>query len=198
MSFKERVNKALQTLIQDVKDNPELFRSEDYAQSFVTNRLFYETCTKPDRNGGFTYFSTKAQHREIEGVIYLSFRRLAVDMLDESMYAFSTTYLGGWDHYEALLKAKHPIIKNMIEATKKEIGLALYSLGCEGVVRGVEEGNMQACRFVLDRKTAIKKNGRPTKEQADLRKAQDDMLQDAFDDIDEDKIKDSLDRAGLN
>lgn len=194
------IEEAIQHLENFMEHRGDEYEYEYGGFKWITNGLFYETAGKGERAIQRTdercLFTTRDTHKIDNGRVWLSFKRLAVDLMDPTMYIFTTKYLGGLGHWKALQACKNTDIQRMLKETHEEIELAKYALGVEGVIQSVEEGNFQACKYIVERREAIKKKGRPTKEEAALKGKQDAMFTDKTEDYGE--SLEALERADLN
>lgn len=199
-----QIHKAIESLEKLVQEEPETFYSEGYQNEWLTRSLFWETAVYFQRGDvpgtvraePFCVFTLKDHHRVDGDQVWLSFKRLAVELLDPTMYLFANTYLAGLAHWKDLQKCKEPRIQKMLKETLEEIELAKHAKAIEGVITGLEEGNVTACKYVLDRRDKASKIGRPTKAEAALKEKQEALIDETLDGYGE--SIDALERADLN
>lgn len=157
MTYTQLVDQALAKLDAALEADPGLFEYENaFGVHYKTTEIFWETNTGSRDQGG-CWFTLRPRHTELPGEdgelrMFLSFKQLAVELLDPTLYLFANTYLGGKEHIEDILEVKQDRVVKMLDGIFEEIELARVAKAAEGVITSAEQGNVTACKEILSMK----------------------------------------------
>jgi len=130
----------------------------------LTQSLFLEHQYDTDR----AVFTLKDEDYEYKGVVYLSLKRLFIEMEDIGEYEFATTILSSWDQWQRLCanKAYSKVIDGWrVELEAKLRGKAINAIAEEATGSG--RGALQAAKWIAAAEWRKKSVGRPTKDNTD-------------------------------
>ena len=128
--------------------------------NYITQGLFLEHAYKTER----AVFTLKDEDYEYEGVIYLSLKRLFLEMEDLGEYEFATTVLLSWNHWQRISSNK--LFSKMIDGWRDELevkmrGRAIATIAKES--QSESRSAMQAAKWLADRGWKTRGPGRPSK-----------------------------------
>lgn len=159
---------------------------------WYTQGLFIETVRQEEKTG-VKYTLKDREHRG-----YPSLYQLYLALEDLTEYEFANTYLGGWDHWQALLACTW--FQEYINRWRTELELKLKCEAIKRIRMEAESGgksSYQANRWIVDRgwidKHAEPKRGRGRPSKNEIRER---ALQEAQDDYSQ--LQDDMKRLGLN
>lgn len=142
---------------------------------FQTKGLFYETTLPEERPIFGTNWTLKEKDHEADGKVYISMKRVYLEMEDVTEYDFAMSALGSYKHWERLVES--PIIRRHIDQWRKELNLKLKARAMKSIIKAATEDeklSFQAMKYLADNEYIDKKNkrGRPSKEEinAELKK----------------------------
>lgn len=90
-------------------------------------------------------------------------RQLFIECDDMTGYVFCTQYLGGYQHWKAILSS--PKLEPYIEEWKEELEVKKRSEALNRIEREAQTGHFQANKFLADRGWETRKAGRPSNEE---------------------------------
>lgn len=113
--------------------------------------------------GEFSVFTLKDDDYEYKGKLYLSLKKLYLEMEDVGEYEFATTYLLGWQHWQRICSNKAVLAH--IEVWREELELKLRSRAIKQIIKkSTFETGINASKFLAEKGWEKRKAGRPTKE----------------------------------
>jgi hypothetical protein len=138
---------------------------KDQRKAWRTTTLFEETISSDLRTKYPPLFSLCDEEYSTSGLPSLKYRYL--QFRDTNEYLFAETYLGGWGHWQQLVKSW--AIKPHIEDWRNELKMKLRSEYLNKV-RDLSEGDgpasLQALKYLIDNEAGgngASKRGRPSK-----------------------------------
>ena len=90
-----------------------------------------------------------------------SLKRLYLECADPTEYLFATTHLGGWKHWQKLLRCSW--FKPHIKEWREELEIKLRAEGIREQRRLANKGSSNAARWLAEKGWEEKKRGRPSK-----------------------------------
>lgn len=161
--------------------------------SWFTRSLFYEhRAFHPEIESTYTL---KTVDLTVNGKTYPSLHRLYVDLCDTTEYKFANKYLGGWEHWQALINST--FFEPYLIAMRQELLIKIRSDSFMNIIAISQDpsakGHLEANKFLIkeglidDRPT----KGRPRKVR-DPKVLQQEMMDE------ENRVKEDLKRMGLN
>jgi len=124
---------------------------------YKTVSLFLEHDYKPD----VAIFTDKEEDLDYNGKVFPSAKRLFVGLGDPTGYMFSQEYLGGWKHWQTLLKSA--VTRRYIEAWQEEVEVSLRAEAIRHVVDASKSGGQSgtsAAKWLAEKGYAPKVDGR--------------------------------------
>lgn len=118
--------------------------------------------------GDQAVYTLKEQDHYHNGTLYLSLKRLYLELEDPTEYEFATTCLLGWKHWVRLCENK--VLRKHIDEWRDELEIKLRSKGVKEVMKSATAGNYQAAKFLADRGWINRGAGRPTKDEIEHEK----------------------------
>ncbi len=151
-------------------------RFKDEKGRYIVQGLFLE-----DRyNTNLAVYTLAGEDKNYKGTIFPSLKRLYLEMADPEEYAFATTYLYDWPHWQRM--CKNSIVGKEIEKWREELILSLRSEAISSVVdQALNNGSFQAAKWIAEEGWSKNKRGRPSKEEIDERIARDAKISEEFD-----------------
>lgn len=136
--------------------------------AFQTKGLFFETTIPEEREIFNTKWTLKEEDHEHNGKIYLSMKRVYIEMEDVTEYEFAMATLGSYKHWERVLES--PIIRPHVDQWRKELNLKLKARAMKSIIKSATEDeklSFQAMKYLADNEYLDKKNkrGRPSKDE---------------------------------
>lgn len=125
---------------------------------YKTQSLFLEIGYDSD-----ALFTFKDQDHTYEGKIYVSMKRLFLEMEDPTEYQFANTVLLGWKHWQKLTANK--LIKQHVDEWRSELEYKLRAQGVQAMIHQGRTGSFQAAKWLADRGWDTRAAGRPSKEE---------------------------------
>jgi len=140
---------------------------KDNKNGWITVGLIYELA---NYNTKYAKFTLDESDKEIDGVKLKSLRKLFLSFPDPTEYAFATTVLGGWTHWEALKKSEK--FQPYYESMREELDVRLQSIGFQSLYEKAQEGDYNSSKLLLKKEWETKrKAGAPSNvEKKGLRK----------------------------
>lgn len=130
----------------------------------LTQGLFLEIGYKDT-----SIYTLNDEDKEYNGKIYPSLKKLYLEMNDVVEYAFANEYLCGWDHWQRI--CNNEMLRPHILKWREELELKLRSEAFKEIlVRAKDEKGTVANQWIADKKWALKKAGRPSKEELEREK----------------------------
>lgn len=140
--------------------------------SYITQSLFLEI----GYNLKFATYSLEDEHKEYEGKLYPSLKKLYIEMGDLGEYEFANKYLCNWTHWTKI--RNNAILGRHIDVWKDELILSLRSRALQSMIDLSEvSGNYSATKWIMDMGWENKGSGRPSKAQQEERARQDELLE---------------------
>jgi hypothetical protein len=133
-------------------------RLKDDMSRPLTQSLFLEIGYHEDR----AIYTLKDEDHEYKGNMYISLKRLFLEMEDPTEYEFANTYLLGWQHWQRL-NANKALAKHF-EEWREELELSLRSQGIRAIIdQSADDKGFQAAKWLADRGWDKRAAGRPSK-----------------------------------
>lgn len=148
---------------------------KDSVGRWLTKALFYEANNYRIEDALFTVGD---EDITVKGKNLISLRKRFVEADDPTGYTIATEFLGGYAHWEALLKSS---IKTEIEKWQTELDVKLRSIGLKNTIALARNGNFNAAKFLAEKGWDKRTAGRPTKAEIEGRLKQDAELHLTFD-----------------
>ena len=82
-------------------------------------------------------------------------------------YEFAMATLGSWDHWLKLCNDTTPQIKDMIQGWRDELDIKLKAVGIKAIIASSSDNDakgLQASKYLVEKGYAVKKAGRPSRE----------------------------------
>ena len=140
---------------------------KDSMGRWLTKALFYEANNYQIDNALFTIGD---EDITVKGRTLISLRKRFVESNDPTGYTTAIEFLGGYAHWENLLKSS---IKIEIEKWQNELDIKLRSIGLRNTICLAKKGNFNAARFLAEKGWDKRTTGRPTKAELEGRLKQD-------------------------
>jgi len=155
---------------------------------FRTQSLFWEYRV-PE---AVPIFTIKDEDHEVDGVVYKSLKKLymAYDHIPEFEYEFAKEVLGGWGHWNAIVKNK--LFTNLVSRWRLEKEVELQAKAYSAMIHtAMFEGSKgtTAAKFLAEKGWKGTGRGRPSKEEVERERKQQAALMDEF--------TEDLERIGL-
>lgn len=160
---------------------------KDVRNKWLTIALFEETCEDPAK------YPPLFTLKEDDTASCVSLRRLYMAMADVTEYKFAEYCLGGWDHWQEILKSRNLLLPT-IEKWRRDLDLHLRATYLAKISEIAESDGpvaLQATKYLLETTTGIKpsKRGRPSKMEKEA------AIQEELRDSDE--IRRDMERLGI-
>lgn len=128
-------------------------------------------------------FTLKDDDYEYKGCLYLSLKKLYLEMEDVGEYEFATTHLLGWSHWQRLCGNKQ--LLEHIEVWRYELELKLRSKAIKEIMlKASTEKGINAAKWIAERGWDKRQAGRPSKAEVEREtKVQADLHQLFSDDL---------------
>lgn len=157
---------------------PDRSKFKDSMGRYLTQSLFLEN----GYNTELAVYTLTDEDKEYKGTIYPSLRRLYLECMDPTEYAFANKYLWGWEHWQKICNNK--LMSEFIDSWRAELEVKIRSAGVKAIMVGAL-GNFSAARWIADGKWNTQKRGRPSKEELEReRKIRERAVEGAADDSD--------------
>ena len=141
----------------------------------LTQSLFLEI----GYNTEFAVYTLKEDDYEYKGEVYISLKRLYLEMEDPTEYTFANEYLLGWSHWKRLTNNK-TLIKE-IEEWRFELELKIRSQAVRGIMdMSIEEKGFQAAKWLANKGWDTRGAGRPSKEDLEHETAVQERISDEY------------------
>lgn len=141
-----------------MKIDKSLFK--DAKGRYMTQGLFFEFAHNKE-NACFTIDGQDKSCENNQAVRPLiSLKRLYLEMEDPHEYEFASTYLYDWEHWMRICDNK--VLGRHIDKWREELEIKIRSAGFQKILDKMEEGDIQATKYVADRGWD-KRVGRPSK-----------------------------------
>jgi len=125
---------------------------------FLTQSLFLEL----GYNEGAIYTLKDIDHFHNDKV-YISAKRIYLEMEDPTEYVFANYCFAGWRHWQKVTENK--MIKKHIDEWRAELEYKLRAKAVAAMIQSAKAGNFQATKWLADRGWEQRGAGRPTKEE---------------------------------
>lgn len=128
----------------------------------------------------YAVYTLKDEDYEYKGNIYLSLKRLYLEMEDPKEYLFANKYLLGWQHWKRLCENK--LIRKHIDEWREELDLKLASRGVKDMINlcAQENGSFQAAKYLIEKGWDKRLPGRPSKSDIERNAAIEKRIEDDF------------------
>lgn len=126
--------------------------------NFLTQSLFLEHGYDTDR----AVYTLKDDDHEHKGVIYLSLKRLYLEMEDLGEHEFASVHLAGWRHWQRICNNK--LFAPLIDQWREELEVKMRGRAIATIAKEADSGGrsaLQAAKWLADRGWK-KKTGRPS------------------------------------
>jgi hypothetical protein len=123
-----------------------------------TESLFVETNRVEDKWPSFYCLNP-----DKETELLPSLKRLYLEASDPTEYNFATSYLGGWQHWQALSKGW--FFKEYIKEWREELEVKLRAEGIKAQRGLAKKGNPNAAKWLAEKGWDKRKAGAPSKEE---------------------------------
>lgn len=137
--------------------------SKDDMNRYLTKSLFLETA-KPEQRAKFgTPFTLKEEDWELDGIKYISLRRLYLEISDPSEYEFAQIVFGSWKHWQSICNATW--FRDIHAEWKEELEIKLQSKALKSIIHSATEDGSRgtvAAKYLME-KGWVKQKGRPSK-----------------------------------
>ncbi len=133
---------------------------DEISGNMITQGLFLEHQYDTER----AVFTLKDDDHEYKGVIYLSLKRLYMEMEDLGEFEFAENVLLGWRHWQRICNNK--LFTKMIEEWRTELEAKLRGRAINAIARdasGASRSSIASAKWMADRGWS-KKVGRPSKQ----------------------------------
>ena len=147
---------------------------KDSVGRWLTKSLFYEVNNYRIEDALFT---TGDEDVTIKGKPLISLRKRFVEAEDPTGYVIATTFLGGYAHWDALLKSS---VRPEIDKWQNELEVKLRSVGLRNAITLAKNGNFNAAKFLAEKGWDKRIAGRPSKAEVEGRIKQDAELHATF------------------
>lgn len=108
-------------------------------------------------------FTLKEDDHTHNGILYISLKKLYLEMADASEYEFATTYLLGWSHWQRLCNNK--LVVKHINEWRYELELKLRSEAIKLIrAKSKVESGINAAKWLAEKGWDKREVGRPSKE----------------------------------
>lgn len=132
---------------------------KDAQGRWITRGLILELNDYQDK---YALFTLDDQPKERDGRFLEPIKQMYISCGDATEYRFACTYLGGWDHWQAMLKS--PPVLAEVEKWRLELEVKLRSEAFfEIVTKSKSEKGYQAAKLILDKGWDVRKAGAPSK-----------------------------------
>lgn len=111
-------------------------------------------------------FTIKDRDYEKDGVMYISLRRLYLEIGDPTEYDFAVTVFGSWKHWQKLCNNR--MFSDMLAEWREELEVKMRSDAIRSIVDSATspgQGKVAAARYIAEKGWDKRKAGRPTNEQ---------------------------------
>lgn len=125
---------------------------------YKTQSLFLEFGYDAD-----ALFTLKDQDHIYEGKLYVSMKRLYLEMEDPTEYQFANTVLVNWKHWQKMTANK--MIRQHVDEWRSELEYKLRAQGVQAMIQQGRTGSYQAAKWLADRGWDVRPAGRPSKEE---------------------------------
>ena len=125
---------------------------KDAKNGWITVGLIYELANYNVKHAKFTL---DEEDKEIDGVKLKSLRKLFLSFADPTEYAFATTVLGGWTHWEAMKKSEK--FQPYYESMRDELDVRLQSIGFQSLYEKAVEGDYNSSKLLLKKEWETKR-----------------------------------------
>jgi hypothetical protein len=135
---------------------------KDVKGAWLTTGLFLET-SNLDANG-YAIYTIGETEREYNGKMYKCFRELYLSCDDPTEYEVATKYLGGWKHWQRILRSTP--LRRAIDDWRMELEAKLRSRGVQGMLAAAATGGTRganAAKWLADRGWEQRAAGAPSK-----------------------------------
>ena len=138
------------------EQNPRVFRGAD--GNYYTQSLFLEASYEtPER----ALYTTKRQDYEYNGILYLSFPRLYLEIADPTEYQVAERLFDGWPHWQRIWNNSR--LTPMVMALREELEIKLRSEGVRKMIESAKTGKSDiAAKWLSDKGWENPGKGRPT------------------------------------
>lgn len=139
----------------------------------ITQSLFLEM--------GYTehaVYTLKDYDHEHNGKIYLSLKRLYLELEDATEYEFANKYLLGWKHWQRMVENKG--LTPHIHEWREELELKLRARATKQMMDLANQGSFQASKWLSDRGWDTRGAGRPSKAEKERNARLDDRVKDEY------------------
>lgn len=112
-------------------------------------------------------YTTKDDDYEYNGKVYPSLKRLYLEMEDVTEYAFATTHLLGWNHWQRLCENK--VVAKYINEWRYELELKLRAKAFQNILtKASTEKGINAAKWLAEKGWDKRSRaGRPSKEEVE-------------------------------
>lgn len=126
---------------------------------YLTKQLFFEM-SEPPRD--YALYTFKHEDHTVDGRVYPSFRRLYLEINDETEFLVAQNLFGGWPHFKKLLQCSWFV--DYLSEIREELRVRQ---ACEHLMmlREKSRSDTKVAQYLLDKILKEDKNavGRPTK-----------------------------------
>lgn len=134
-----------------------------------TTSLFFETAAWEKQMDAL--FTLNETDREYRGKTFIALKPLYIALEDPTGYTFAKEYLGGWAHFQTMLKSTK--LKQAIDIWSDELNVALTAKGIRAMIGEVDMGGRSAAsaarwlaeKGFTEKKVVKRKAGAPSKEE---------------------------------
>lgn len=130
---------------------------------YITQSLFLELGYNED-----AIYTLKDQDHFHNGKLYISAKKLYLEMEDPTEYKFAITYFCGWKHWQKMSENK--AIRKHIEEWREELEYKLRSEGVKAMIVQARTGSFQASKWLNDRGWEKRAAGRPSEAEIEREK----------------------------
>ena len=134
---------------------PDKTKFKDNSGKYITLSLFLEN----GYNTEFAVYTLTDTDKEYKGKVYPSLRRLYLEQMDPTEYAFANKYLWGWEHWQRIVA--NNLMTEAIESWREELEVKLRALAIASIIK-TSYDSYNAATWVADGKWK-QKRGRPSK-----------------------------------
>lgn len=136
---------------------------KDTGGKWLTLALFWEY-----RHDRYTpSFTTKEDDYEVDGVKYLSLRKLYMEYSDPKEYLFAKEVIGSWDHWQAICNSYK--LRSHIQEWREELEVKLSAEALKAMIISAKTDGSKgvaAAKYIAERGW-MKRAGRPSKEEVE-------------------------------
>lgn len=149
----------------------------DSQSRYLTQSMFYEHVYSTGPEVQFT-LSDKPIHIQKDGRTIYSLKKLFLDLEDPHEWTFADTYLLGWSHWQKMNNNK--ILKAHFDAWREELAIKMRSKALQQILDLADDGNMNAAKFIAEKKWEQRGAGRPSKQEIEKRISEDRQVNSVF------------------